>query len=117
MVVIFHKTTGEGNSDRGVTGGDPGQATNLVEEATGVRPHIVEDNAPGHSARKTRAQHDADGTRLLTGNERFYGRLRFPPVSNDIYVIENIWAMLKRAIEENHNVTTVDEITQLTALF
>ena len=100
-----------------MTGGDPGQATNLVEEATGVRPHIVEDNAPGHSARKTRAQHDADGTRLLTGNERFYGRLRFPPVSNDINVIENIWAMLKRAIEENHNVTTVDEITQLTALF
>ena len=65
--------------------------------------YVVEDNAPAHSAYATVEAHERQGTLLITGPEPVgtatkRPRLRFPPNSNDLNIIENIWAELALAI-------------------
>ena len=49
---------------------------------------------------------------LLTGNERFkHDAVRFPPVSNDLNMIENVWSMLEYQLDEKYpNITSQKEL-------
>jgi len=49
---------------------------------------------------------------LLTGNERFkHDAVRFPPVSNGLNIIENVWALLEYALDEKYpEITTQKEL-------
>ncbi|XRB03705.1 hypothetical protein NFJ02_18g30600 [Pycnococcus provasolii] len=75
------------------------EAADEQENITGERPFVVEDNAPAHLALSTRQLHDELGTRLLTGDEPWKGRLRFPPNANDLNLIENVWHLVKARVD------------------